>query len=108
MSQSVYDDIAKFNAKKPRNLCPHPLFDNFGNSLSKEEAIKKLNLNKEDINFLFFGLIRGYKGLDILIEAMADERLKAFPIKLLVAGEFYDDAKPYYERVKELSLDGLF
>lgn len=104
MSQSVYDDIAKFNAKKPRNLCPHPLFDNFGNSLSKEEAIKKLNLNKEDINFLFFGLIRGYKGLDILIEAMADERLKAFPIKLLVVGEFYDDAKPYYERVKELKL----
>lgn len=105
MSQSVYDDIAIFNAKAPRTQCPHPLFDNFGQNIDKEEAMKKLNLKNEDINFLFFGLIRGYKGLDILIEAMADERLKSYPIKLLVAGEFYDDSKPYYQRVKELNLE---
>ncbi len=105
MSQSVYDDIAKFNAIKPRTLCPHPLFDNFGKNIDKVEAMKKLNLKNEDINFLFFGLIRGYKGLDILIEAMSDQRLKPYPIKLLVAGEFYDDSKPYYQRVKELNLE---
>lgn len=105
MSQSVYDDIAIFDAKAPRTQCPHPLFDNFGKNIDKVEAMKKLNLKNEDINFLFFGLIRGYKGLDILIEAMADERLKPYPIKLLVAGEFYDDSKPYYQRVKELNLE---
>ncbi|MCK9162983.1 MAG: glycosyltransferase [Bacteroidales bacterium] len=107
MSQSVYDDIAKFNAKKPRALCPHPLFDNFGKNIDKQEAILKLNLNDKEINFLFFGLIRGYKGLDILIEALADERLKPFPIKLLVAGEFYDDSKPYYDKVKQLNLEDI-
>lgn len=105
MSQSVYDDIAIFDAKAPRTQCPHPLFDNFGKNIDKVEAMKKLNLKDEDINFLFFGLIRGYKGLDILIDAMADERLKPYPIKLLVAGEFYDDSKPYYQRVKELNLE---
>lgn len=105
MSKSVFDDITKFNVMKPRALCPHPLFDNFGESIRKEDAQKTLNLNPNDINFLFFGLIREYKGLDILIEAMSDERLKAFPIKLLVAGEFYDDSNRYYDRVKELSLE---
>lgn len=105
MSKSVFDDITKFNVMKPRVLCPHPLFDNFGESIKKEDAQKTLNLNPNDINLLFFGLIRGYKGLDILIEAMSDERLKEFPVKLLVAGEFYDDSKRYYDRVKELSLE---
>ena len=105
MSKSVFDDITKFNVMKPRVLCPHPLFDNFGESIKKEDAQKTLNLNPDDINLLFFGLIRGYKGLDILIEAMSDERLKEFPVKLLVAGEFYDDSKRYYDRVKELSLE---
>ncbi|MDD2487917.1 MAG: glycosyltransferase [Bacteroidales bacterium] len=105
MSKSVFDEITKFNVMKPRVLCPHPLFDNFGESIKKEDAQKTLNLNPDDINLLFFGLIRGYKGLDILIEAMSDERLKEFPVKLLVAGEFYDDSKRYYDRVKELSLE---
>lgn len=107
MSQSVYDDIAKFNITKPKTLSPHPLFDNFGKSIDKKVAMRKLNLKEDNINFLFFGLIRGYKGLDILIEAMADKRLKKFPIKLLVAGEFYDDSKPYYERVKKLNLGDI-
>lgn len=107
MSQSVYDDIAKFNTTKPKILSPHPLFDNFGKSIDKKVAMRKLNLKEDNINFLFFGLIREYKGLDILIEAMADKRLKKFPIKLLVAGEFYDDSKPYYERVKKLNLGDI-
>jgi len=107
MSKSVFDDITKFNVMKPRILCPHPLFDNFGAAISQQEAIEKLNLNKDDINLLFFGLIRGYKGLDILIEALNDKRLRNYPIKLLVAGEFYDDSKPYYDRVKELGLEDI-
>lgn len=107
MSKSVFDDITKFNVMKPRVLCPHPLFDNFGEAISKEQALENLNLNSNDINFLFFGLIRGYKGLDILIEAMSDERLKEFPVKLIVAGEFYDDSKPYFDKVKELGLEEI-
>ncbi|MFA7082589.1 MAG: glycosyltransferase [Bacteroidales bacterium] len=105
MSNNVLRDISKFDTKKPRILTPHPLFDDFGDFVNKEEAQKKLGLSPKDINILTFGLIRKYKGVDILIEALGDERLKAFPIKLMVAGEFYDEPKPYYDRVKELGLE---
>ena len=48
---------------------------------------------------LFFGFIREYKGLDLLLKAFADERLRNYPIKLIVAGEFYCDPKPYHELI---------
>jgi len=105
MSNNVLNDISKFDANKPRIRTPHPLFDDFGDFVNKEEAQHKLGLSSNDINLLTFGLIRKYKGVDILIEALADKRLMNFPIKLIVAGEFYDDPNPYYERVKELGLD---
>ncbi|MDR1006532.1 MAG: glycosyltransferase [Bacteroidales bacterium] len=105
MSQAVYDDIALFDRMKPRILSPHPLFDNFGTKISKDEALEKLNLNKDDVNLLFFGLIREYKGLDLLLEALADERLKAYPIKLVVAGEFYDDKKTYFDLAERLKIE---
>lgn len=105
MSNNVLNDISKFDANKPRIYTPHPLFDDFGDFVNKEEAQHKLGLSSNDINLLTFGLIRKYKGVDILIEALADERLMNFPIKLMVAGEFYDDPNPYYDRVKELGLD---
>jgi D-inositol-3-phosphate glycosyltransferase len=53
---------------------------------------------------LFFGFIRDYKGLDLLLKAMADERMKKLNVKLIVAGEFYTDAKPYAELIKELGI----
>ena len=104
MSKNVINDISKFNTSKPRILTPHPLFDDFGNSVSKEEAQKKLGLNAYDINILTFGLIRKYKGVDLLIDALADERLAKYPIKLTIAGEFYDSPTPYYDKVKQLGL----
>lgn len=105
MSQSVLDDISIFDKNKPRTLSPHPLFDNFGKPLPKKEALDLLDLKEEDINLLFFGLIREYKGLDILLEALSDRRLKDFPIKLLVAGEFYENPEPYYEKIRALGLE---
>lgn len=104
MSKNVINDISKFNTSKPRILTPHPLFDDFGDSVSKEEAQKKLGLNADDINILTFGLIRKYKGVDLLIDALADERLAKYPIKLTIAGEFYDSPTPYYDKVKQLGL----
>src|SRR5690554_1180218 len=105
MSQSVLIDINKFDTKKPKLLSPHPLFDNFGEKISKSQALQELNLNPNDINLLFFGLIREYKGLDLLLEALADERLNQFPIKLLVAGEFYDKPEPYFQKIKDLKIE---
>lgn len=105
MSQSVKDDIALFRSDIPVKLCPHPLFDNFGEKLNREDALSKLGLDAGFRYFLFFGFIRDYKGLDWLLEAFADKRLKSFPVKLIVAGEFYSDATPYHDLIRKLNLN---
>ena len=106
MSRSVINDLNTFFTSKPTPtlFCAHPLYDNFGEPIPKKSAIKKLNLDPDFNYILFFGFIRDYKGLDLLLKAFADERFKTFPIKLLVAGEFYCDPKPYFELVEKLGL----
>ena len=105
MSEKVLNDLRQFEKNKPALLVQHPLYDTFGERISKEEARKYLELNPADRIILFFGFIRKYKGLDILIKAMADERIKKENIKLLVAGEFYEDEEQYRQLIKENSLE---
>jgi glycosyltransferase involved in cell wall biosynthesis len=104
MSEKVMSDLRQFQPTKPAQLISHPLYDNFGAILSKKEAREKLGLKKDDRIILFFGFIRKYKGLDLLLEAMADERIKKAGIKLMVAGEFYEDEKPYTGQIDRLSI----
>jgi D-inositol-3-phosphate glycosyltransferase len=104
MSDSVMDDLAIFDKVKPRKLSPHPLFDNFGPAISKQEACARLNIPEEIDYILFFGFIRDYKGLDLLLKAMSDSRLKGRNIKLIVAGEFYSDSAPYLQMIEELGI----
>jgi glycosyltransferase involved in cell wall biosynthesis len=99
MSKSVYSDIAQFDTIKPRLLSPHPIFDNFGKKISKEKALENIGLSKDFRYILFFGFIRDYKGLDLLLEAFADDRFRKLPVKLIVAGEFYSDRKKYDELI---------
>jgi glycosyltransferase involved in cell wall biosynthesis len=101
MSEKVMNDLRQFEKNKPAQQVLHPLYDNFGDPISKEEARKKLGIDIHDKIILFFGFIRKYKGLDILLEAMP---LVNPTIKLLVAGEFYEDAKPYQEQIKRLGI----
>ena len=103
MSQSVLDDLNQFTKDKPRVFSPHPLFDNFGKAVTKAEAAKFLNLDANQKYLLFFGLIRDYKGLDLLLEAMV--ALKNKDVKLLVAGEFYSDSKPYFDLIQKHGLE---
>jgi D-inositol-3-phosphate glycosyltransferase len=106
MSKSVLNDIESFRTgkTKPALYSPHPLYDNFGDVLEKSEAKRRLNLDEKSSYILFFGFIRDYKGLDILLKAFADPRLRKYPLKLLVAGEFYTDPKPYRELINKLGL----
>lgn len=106
MSKSVYDDLKSLNDKKPCLLSPHPIYDNFGTAVSREEAIGSLGLDPSAKYMLFFGFIRDYKGLDILLKAIADERIKNSDIKLIVAGEFYNNSEKYFEMEKQLGLEG--
>jgi glycosyltransferase involved in cell wall biosynthesis len=104
MSEKVMSDLRLFQPTKPAQLVSHPLYDNFGAIISKEEARKKLGIDSNTPIVLFFGFIRKYKGLDLLFEAMADARIKKAGIKLLVAGEFYEDEKPYTEQIERLGI----
>jgi D-inositol-3-phosphate glycosyltransferase len=104
MSKLVLADLRSFSKTKPALVCPHPLYDNYGDWIPKKEALQRLNLSEDFHYLLFFGFIRDYKGLDILINAMSDERLKKMPLKLIVAGEFYCDPKPYFDLIEKLNL----
>jgi glycosyltransferase involved in cell wall biosynthesis len=80
------------------------MYDVFGKTISRNEALKKMNLSEEFRYLLYFGFIRHYKGLDLLLEAFADERLKKIPVKLIVSGEFYEDSKPYFDIIEKHNL----
>ena len=104
MSENVYNDLSQFDAHKKKVLGVHPLYDNFGKSKTKRKAIESLGLDKNYRYMLFFGIIRKYKGLDTLLEAFADNRLQNQNLKLIIAGEFYEDAKLYYDLIEKHNL----
>ena len=105
MSEKVLQDLRLFEEEKPAELIPHPLYDNFGESIEKSEARKHLELDRDEKIILFFGFIRKYKGLDLLLQAMNEERIKNENIKLLIAGEFYENEKPYMEFIRQNDLE---
>ncbi|PSK89233.1 glycosyltransferase [Taibaiella chishuiensis] len=100
MSHEVLRDLRTFTKDKPALFSPHPVYDNYGDALPKAEAREFLKLNTGGRYILFFGYIRKYKGLDLLFEAMADERITRAGIRLIVAGEYYGD-KEYYEQLAD-------
>jgi len=104
MSKSVLEEIDLFTKKKPRLFSPHPIFDNFGKRIPKAEALENLGFSNQFRYILFFGFIRDYKGLDLLIEAFADKRFRELPVKLIIAGEYYSDSKKYLDLIAQHQL----
>lgn len=104
-SESVLKDIDLFDTQKPKLYNPHPLYDNFGEGISKEEACKKLGLDSAVTYLLFFGFIRHYKGLDLLLDSIADQRFAGRNLKLIIAGEFYEDRNKYDEQIEKLDIE---
>jgi len=100
MSKQVVDELRQFTNKSCK-MIPHPVYDHYGDTMTKSTACAHLQLNENQKYLLFFGFIRNYKGLDILLEAMADSRIKKAGIKLIVAGEFYGDASPYHQLIEK-------
>ena len=107
MSEKVMADLRLFQKNKPAQLVTHPLYDNFGAIITKQEARQHLNLPLHEKIILFFGFIRRYKGLDLLLDAVSvlkNSGTEEANIKLLVAGEFYEDEKPYREQIEKLGI----
>jgi glycosyltransferase involved in cell wall biosynthesis len=109
MSEKVMTDLRTFQPDRPARQVVHPLYDNFGEPIPREKARaqlreKGIKIGDHDKVLLFFGFIRKYKGLDIAIRAMADQRVRDMGIKLLVAGEFYEEAAPYHDLIAQLNI----
>ncbi|OFX32672.1 MAG: hypothetical protein A2X08_05320 [Bacteroidetes bacterium GWA2_32_17] len=105
MSHTVKAELRNDNRKKFIEYCPHPLFDHFGKIIPKIDARNILGLDQNCKWMLFFGLIRDYKGLDILLNAMKILSANNDDVRLIVAGEFYSNSELYYNIVQELKLN---
>lgn len=104
LSASVADDLKHLAPGKEIATSPHPVYDIFGEPVSKALAREKLNLDPDENYILFFGFIRAYKGLDLLIEALGTEEARKLNLKLIVAGEFYEDEQKYRDLIEKLNL----
>lgn len=103
MSESVRADLRRFRPQAPVDVVPHPLYGQFGDGLAKGVARAQLGLNPDRPLLLFFGLVRHYKGLDILLRAMP-RVVDSLDARLLVVGEFYEDESVYRNHVRELGV----
>ena len=110
MSEKVWKDLKIFSSKPSRQIV-HPLYDNFGEAVSKEEACKHLEIDAQLKIILFFGFIRKYKGLDLLIEAINLLKNRNYfdsnPVQFLIAGEFYEDPQPYLDAIQKYEISNF-
>ena len=104
LSSSVLDDLLKFTDTQEKIFIPHPIYDSFGEIVEKNKAKKNLGLDENGKYLLFFGFVRKYKGLDIMLDVMADKRIKDLGVKLIVAGEFYDNKEEYISQIDILGI----
>ncbi|HEV3251587.1 MAG TPA: glycosyltransferase [Puia sp.] len=109
MSERVMNDLRKLEKNKPARKVFHPLYDNFGEPVSKQAARERLGIKMEDKVILFFGFIRKYKGLDLLLSAiklLRDDESNPYirDVKLLIAGEYYEDEKLYSAQIDRLGI----
>ena len=101
MSEQVHGELKAYT-QAPAIFSPHPMFENFGKAVERDEACKKIGINPAENYTLFFGLIRDYKGLDLLLEAWAKWQPEGR--KLLIAGEFYASREKYIALIERLGL----
>lgn len=105
MSKAVLQDLEQLAPDKPKVYQAHPLYDNFGAPVPKKLARQRLQIHPEGRYILFFGFIRAYKGLDLLLQALPDSRLRVLNVKLIIAGEFYEDPAPYEAIISQHHLE---
>jgi glycosyltransferase involved in cell wall biosynthesis len=103
MSNIVKASLLYYRPQANYREAPHPVYDFFLDNYTREEARQKLGLQKNDKVILFFGYVRQYKGLHILLQAMP-LLLKEMDVKLVVAGEFYDKRENYTSIIGDLNI----
>ena len=108
MSEKVLKDLRTFTQKKATQVL-HPLYDNFGDAISKQEAQSFLKIDRSKKTILFFGFIRHYKGLDILLQAIKILKESNYnfyqDLQVIIAGEYYEDEKKYTNLISEYKIE---
>lgn|SRR5690554_5117986 len=105
LSERVADDLRRLVPGRPIFTKAHPIYDLFGPGVDRPEALRHLGLDPKFKYVLFFGFVRKYKGLDLLAEAFASRELRDLDdVKLLIAGEFYDDKEAYLKIFDDLGI----
>ncbi len=104
MSRSVASGIRQFTRTKPIAETVHPIYDNYGSLVDLAKARQQLQLDTEGRYILFFGFIRDYKGLDLLLKAMTEKRLASLGVKCIIAGEYYGNEEQYEALIEELEI----
>jgi len=105
LSGSSLAELKEIKPDHPAAFIPHPIYDHFGERIDREAALDYLNLPAQHRYLLFFGMIRKYKGLDLLYHALANEKLEKMNLKLIMAGEFYEEKSGYEKLAKELGIE---
>ena len=110
LSDSVKEDIEKIESSlpcgegwggvSPVSVSPHPIYDHYGERMSKNDACRALALSEGKQYMLFFGLVRAYKGLDLLLDAFARVKDQLPDLQLIIAGEFYEHEDKYREQIE--------
>ncbi|MCC6690023.1 MAG: glycosyltransferase [Bacteroidia bacterium] len=106
MSNTVLEELKNIYSKANAVVLPHPIYDIFGEIIPREEALHHIAFRQAHKYLLFFGFIRKYKGLDLLLDAMTDPRVRNLNIKLFVVGECYENFEYYITLVRQNKLDG--
>lgn len=104
-SHAVRDDLLSLAPGASFLEVPHPVYDQFGSRVPKAEARAKLGLDPAEPLLLFFGFVRRYKGLDILLDALPQVR-RTLPARVLVLGEFYEPKQTIVDQVNRLGIEG--
>jgi len=104
MSKSVGEELKDLTTNKPIVVSMHPIFDVYGAKMDKAQAKQNLGVAEDELLLFFFGFIRKYKGLDLLLEAMAHPEVKKRKIRLLVAGEYYANEAEYQQLIQKLGI----
>ena len=105
LSDSVVKDIEAISHQQSAISSPHPIYDHYGERMTKEEACQALGLDAGKDYMLFFGLVRAYKGLDLLLEAFGEVKEALPNLRLIIAGEFYEDEAKYRAQIAQLGLE---
>ncbi len=105
LSESVAEQISSLAGRSGGvAVSPHPIYDHYGERMTKTEACKALGLPDDKQYMLFFGLVRAYKGLDLLLDAFGQVKDKLPDLQLIIAGEFYEHEEKYRAQIEA---DGL-